>query len=487
MIVLHQPPKLIRLILFIFLPIGIALWGLSIVLPAPKGRVVIVALDSFSPREVQTLVAQGKMPNFRWLLERGNFNRLETDSSSLSRVIWPVIETGHPPAVNGITGTGKTHISFQVDNMRQVPSLWEITTQARQNAAVWNAYESYPAYKINGVFMSDRWLNDALGATTEGVYHPYAQGQNIASRISWGRKNQPWPNYAAYITDGKGWNQEFATKPDFVGYFAKKSMALQVEFGGIAPMAARLSGDYDLTYYYNNTTDNFSHILLEGGSAGESRFEALYTMCDALVGCFVDNLGPNDHLIVISDHGFNPVPVGAGNSILIKRDAVGSCDAMTGELYRDKEQASTIANLEEEADGWRVEFKPDCNPLLLRRFLARLDLIWGEQISDVRLEHSHNDTGISGVLLVYGPGVARKVDATEKPHILNVTPTALYLLDIPAGQDMEGGVLRSLFTEAWLRSHPVKTVATWGTRHAAQNSTLSSEHLAEMKTLGYIQ
>jgi hypothetical protein len=487
MITLHQPPTLHRIILFILLPVILILWGLSFVLPAPKGRVVVVALDSLSPREVRTLVAQGKMPNFRWLMEHGYWNRLETDPSSLSRVIWPIIETGRPPALNGITGTGKTHISFQVDGMRQVPSLWEIVTQARQNAAVWNAYESYPAYKINGIFMTDRWLNDVLGKNTEGVYHPYAQGHSIAGKVSWGWENPPWSNYCAYITDGQGWNAEFGAKPDFADYFTKKSMALRVEFGGIAPLAARLSGDSDLTYYYNNTTDNFSHILLEGGNAGESRFEALYTMCDALVGVFLDNLDPNDHLIVLSDHGFNPIPAGKDNSVLIKRGAAGNFDELSAELYKDKEQAVTISRVMEEAEGWRIAFKPTSNPLLLRWFMTRLDLLYGEGLTDVRLEHAHTDSGISGMIAVYGPGVVNLTDAMEKPHILSITPTVLYLLGIPVGQDMEGGVARSLFTEGWLRSHPVRTVATWGTRHAAQNSTVSSEHLAEMKTLGYIQ
>ena len=264
-------------------------------------------------------------------------------------------------------------------------------------------------------------------------------------------------------------------------------MALQVEFGGIAPLAARLSGDYDLTYYYNNTTDNFSHILLEGGVAGESRFEALYTMADAIVGVFLDNLGPNDHLIVISDHGFNPVPAGESNSVVITREAAGSYDELMGELYLDKEQAGTISSVTEEPQGWRIAFKPESNPLLLRWFMTRLDLLYGEGLTGTHLEHAHTGSGISGTIAVYGPGVAHISDAQERPHVLNITPTALYLLNIPVGQDMEGGVARSLFTEGWLRSHPVKTVATWGTRNAAENSTVSSEHLAEMKTLGYIQ
>jgi len=487
MIALHQSPSLPRIILFILLPAILLLWGLSFILPAPKGKVVVVALDSFSPREVRTLVARGKMPNFRWLIEHGYWNRLETDESSLSRVVWPIIETGRPPAINGITGTGKTHITYQVDNMRQVPSLWEIVTLARQTAAVWNAYESYPAYKINGIFMSDRWLNDVLGRNTEGIYHPYALGHAIADRVSWGWKNPPWQNYSTYITDGQGWNAEFTTNVGFADYFAKKSMALRVEFGGIAPLAARLSGDYDLTYYYNNTTDNFTHILLEGGAAGQSRFEALYTMCDAILGVFLDNLGPNDHLMVISDHGFNPIPAGEDNSIVVKREAARSYDELLGELYRNREQAATISNVLEEPEGWRIAFKSSANPLLLRRFLTRLDLLYGEGMVDVRLEHAHTGSGISGTIAVYGPGVAKNSDASEKPHILNITPTILYLLNIPVGSDMEGGVAQSLFTEGWLRSHPIKTIATWGTRHAAQNSTVSSEHLAEMKTLGYIQ
>jgi predicted AlkP superfamily phosphohydrolase/phosphomutase len=487
MIVLHQPPPLIRIVLFFILPLVIALWGLSLILPQPAGRVIVLGLDSLSPRQVHAMVERGKMPNFRWLMEHGYFNRLQTDISSLSRIVWPIIETGRPPEVNGITGTGRTHINYTVEDMRQVPSVWEITTKARLTAAVWNPYESFPGYTINGIFMSDRWLNETLSRNTPGVYYPFEMGSELADQVSWGWKNSPYPNYCDYITDGQGWNTDFMTNPNFKQYFFKKNLAFRVEFGGIAPLAARLSGSYDLTYYYNNTTDNFSHILLEGGAAGQSRFEAMYEMDDALVGNFLDNMGPNDHLIIISDHGFNPLPAGPGNSVLIRRKAAGNYNALLGVLHQNAEEAAIITSISEESEGWRVAFDPNCNPLLMRRFITRLDLLYGEDMTDMRLEHAHTSSGISGTIVVYGPGVAHVSDAAERPHVLNITPTILYLLDIPVGADMEGGVARSVFDEGWLRRHPVKTVPTWGTRQGAAKSDISPEHLAEMKTLGYIE
>jgi hypothetical protein len=69
--------------------------------------------------------------------------------------------------------------------------------------------------------------------------------------------------------------------------------------------------------------------------------------------------------------------------------------------------------------------------------------------------------GPDGALLISGTGVAAGT-TLEEADILDVLPTALYVLGLPVGGDLRVQLLRRLFTRAHLESHPVQIVPAYG-------------------------
>lgn len=73
--------------------------------------------------------------------------------------------------------------------------------------------------------------------------------------------------------------------------------------------------------------------------------------------------------------------------------------------------------------------------------------------------------GPDGILLVHGPGVAPG-GRLEDAGLLDVLPTALYMLGAPVGDELKGQLLRRLFTQDYLESHPVQIVHGFGQDNA---------------------
>ncbi|HLB25010.1 MAG TPA: alkaline phosphatase family protein, partial [Nitrospirota bacterium] len=66
------------------------------------GRVVVVGLDGLDPKLTKEYAGQGRMPNFKRLMESGSFMPLSTTCPSISPVAWSSFATGLTPARHGI-------------------------------------------------------------------------------------------------------------------------------------------------------------------------------------------------------------------------------------------------------------------------------------------------------------------------------------------------------------------------------------------------
>jgi hypothetical protein len=60
-----------------------------------------------------------------------------------------------------------------------------------------------------------------------------------------------------------------------------------------------------------------------------------------------------------------------------------------------------------------------------------------------------------GILIASGRGIKSHYNI-EGATLVDIAPTALYLLNLPIPTDMDGSVLEALFREDWMKSHPIR-------------------------------
>ncbi len=73
--------------------------------------------------------------------------------------------------------------------------------------------------------------------------------------------------------------------------------------------------------------------------------------------------------------------------------------------------------------------------------------------------------------------------------IFDITPTLLYALGLPVGADLPGRARLELFTSAYRRGLPLRTIPSWGERAAGEAPVTADDRrlLEELAGLGYLK
>jgi arylsulfatase A-like enzyme len=92
------------------------------------------------------------------------------------------------------------------------------------------------------------------------------------------------------------------------------------------------------------------------------------------------------------------------------------------------------------------------------------------------------------MFIVAGPPVKEGV-RIENASLYDIAPTLLYLSGLPFSKEMEGTILTDCIEKAFLNSHPVRSILTYGSpvRESEPDASDSDEEINErLRALGYI-
>lgn len=97
----------------------------------------------------------------------------------------------------------------------------------------------------------------------------------------------------------------------------------------------------------------------------------------------------------------------------------------------------------------------------------------------------------NGVFLISGPGIKRGVRLEKPVALVDICPTILYLMGLPAAEDMDGRVYLEAMTPEYVAAHRVQTIASYGLRKDASDKPIETNFdkaiIQRLKTLGYIK
>ncbi len=162
--------------------------------PVAGARLLVVGLDGADWKIVDSLLAQGKMPNLARLIREGVRARLKTIAPALSPVVWTTIATGFLPPEHGI-------LDFLVDDgsgrkipvtsrQRKVRAIWNLLSEAGIPVGVIGWWATWPAEAVNGYVVSDRVAYQLFGQTPvsetspRGKTHPPELFTKIAPLVA---------------------------------------------------------------------------------------------------------------------------------------------------------------------------------------------------------------------------------------------------------------------------------------------------------------
>ncbi|HKE01041.1 MAG TPA: alkaline phosphatase family protein [Planctomycetota bacterium] len=324
---------------------------------ATPGRVLLLGIDGATWDRVDPLVAKGRLPNFARLKREGATARLRTMTPTISATIWTSVATGQLPSVHGIYNFVVRRASFlpRVElelTQRQVRSLFAlldlfrvapVTSNLRGCKAIWNVatemglrtcvvgwWASYPVEPIDGWMVSDvastPWL-DELKKSNESMIH-FGSVTHPPELFDELRSLQRSPadvkreDLAAFFpVDDASW-AEFGRSTvltDETPLAVFRGTYLRDELFANAALAIDAKHRPDLVLCYVRLIDVLGHhfwqysvpeALAEGQDpAWVAKYAGMidhgYEWADRLVGRFLERVGPNDVLVVLSDHGWH--------------------------------------------------------------------------------------------------------------------------------------------------------------------------------------
>jgi predicted AlkP superfamily phosphohydrolase/phosphomutase len=412
--------------------------------PRRTGPVVLVGLDGFEWRIALPLMRRGELPELLSLATSGVAGTLTTLRPTTSPALWTSIATGRPMKAHGIRDFLKSKEPPPILNTsrdRRCKAFWNILTDAGRSSVTIGWWLTYPVEPVNGLmvaqsntlqaFQARGILKGALEAGLEDQVHPPERQAAFLDVAQ--SMNESLPQLVdAFLTEAKVERATLDAKDlDESGWALRADATYQ----RIAEDVIGKGEPADVVAVYFGLTDVLAHRFWKhGGPAADER------------------------------HEYSAFEKG---SVLIPA-AYRRADRVVGALRRKLPPGSTILVVSDH--GMRPEGHEDAPKSF---FVA-------------------SGPGIRAT--GFDPQKTKARDLAGLGSILDVLPTLLALLGMPAASDMPGRPLEEVVTPEVFEARPPriatyddeKWLASRAALNAAPDGEQDEERLEQLRGLGYI-
>lgn len=414
--------------------------------------VILIGLDGADWHIMDPLIEQGKLPHLNKLIQGGSSGVLKTFKPTKSPVVWTSIATGKSMIKHGILDWAfveKNNIEVPYSaGERRAKAFWNILSERERSVGVINWFCTYPPEEVNGFIISDRFRVSVFKFLFDEIV-------TFPSRL----KMKLYP-HVVRIKDRK----------------------------------------YQKTIREEGIPDYLEKLRKSNSDIPESRLPQLrngqiYVLQDKSIeniSLFLQDTFPVDlfatylRLIDTTSHfGSLSVSQSLRKKWEEENQNFGMPTPETEKLLY-QEMASFIEPIYTYMDNvvGRIVEKASEDTT----FIVISD--HGFNFSKVGYNHYNTPKIPHGIIIIKGPSI-KSGFRLENAQVYDITPTLLYLFDLPVGKDMDGNVLLEAFREKFKKRNKVRFIPSYeGFQQKLdqkRSKDLDKEALEELKSLGYIK
>lgn len=248
-------------------------------------KLVVIGWDGATWDLLDPLMQAGRLPNLRRLVERGGRGRLQSTRPSHTSAAWATFATGKNPGGHGIFEWVRTRDGYRTVKVVDSTDIagtafYELLDDRR--ICVINLPLSAPP-RIAGDMVA------SFDAKSPQLTYPHSLAEAV--------------DFAGFRTGLTGRQAMFDVAENVVDHFFSRRTAIRSLF----------LRDYDFFFVLFSETDYIQHTYydtVEQWRPGTPPPLALrvYDLVDEELGWFLDHVGPETNLVLISDHGFRSYP-----------------------------------------------------------------------------------------------------------------------------------------------------------------------------------
>ncbi len=265
-----------------------------------SNRVLVISWDGATFDILDPLISQGHLPYLAQRINNGAKRRLRSCIPPVSAAAWASFQTGKNPGKHGVFDflsyePGKYEPALVNSASVHSETLWELLSQAGKRCIVINVPVTYPPKPING------WL--VSGMLTPGLDSQFTFPRELKDEIL------QHVDYEIFVYPRTYWQK---------GPLEFVRDLIRVEKTHLAT-ALHLAEqrDWDFLMVHVQSTDTLQHMLwdrlhsLSRAAHPQDELDRLvlefFTMLDQGIHQLGQMLDSEDHLILLSDHGFGSV------------------------------------------------------------------------------------------------------------------------------------------------------------------------------------
>lgn len=404
-------------------------------------KLLFIGWDAADWKVINPMLEKGHMPALKGLIERGVSGNIATLDPPFSPMLWTTIATGKYPNKHGIlgfiepepNGGGVRPVS---SSSRTARALWNIFTHKGIKSNIVSWWPSQPVEPIDGVMVSNFFHKETGGYDKEWVIapdsvHPKELEKDIADLRMHPGEITP-AHILPFIPNADKIDQK---KDKRLSAFCKELAHCTTTHAVGTYLMENTEWEFNAMYF--DSIDHFSHGFMKYHppqlpglpddlfNTYKGVVEGGYRYHDMMLERALALAGEDTHIILMSDHGFH-------------------------------------------SDHLR--------PLVLPK---KIDAV-------PALEHRN-----FGILCVAGPGI-KKGEKVFGATLLDITPTILTMFGLPIGKDMDGKPLTNIFEE----QPELEFIDSWENvegnfgehpPHVTQDPVAAAEAMKQLVELGYIE
>jgi predicted AlkP superfamily phosphohydrolase/phosphomutase len=269
----------------------------------PQRKVIVIGWDGASFDLAQGWIDKGLLPNLAKIREQGAYGELASTIPPVSAPAWATFVTGNNPGRHGIyyfkehvPGTYDTRLTLGSD--RRTKPLWKMLNEQGLKMGAVNLVMTYPPESLDGFIVSGM---DTPGPKSQFTYPPSL-------------KDDLLEHLGEYIIEPA--LEEDARNYRYDALWSSIWGSLE---NGIEAVRYLLSEHaWDVFAVNFRATDSVQHHFWKFMDASHPQHDPsmagpyrncilkVYQRLDEFVGEVRAGMGPDDRLIVMSDHGFGP-------------------------------------------------------------------------------------------------------------------------------------------------------------------------------------
>jgi hypothetical protein len=450
----------------------LAMTGASACGAAPPPKIVVIGLDGLTWTFLNPLLKDGQLPNFQAALDGAAYGEMETFRPTRSAILWTSVATGKTMEKHGITdwtfvdGDAWKEIErlrLVTGTRRTAATIWEILSDKHRSVDVVNWWVTYPAKPLNGVMITDRLKavmnKKSIVDEPDLVYPPSILDELKPLIVNLGGAVRTMSRFGfPGFRRSRGQEMFASTEASRNLYAALPSYVGQ----------DRMVANWGLHLFEKGQPDFFGIIL---------RITDVYAH---FAWRFADRAA------------LERVTPQIGLENLTSTDAAARKKALDLVEELDPLVAKALLPAYKFADDFVGAILAKMEPNTILMIVSDHGFVW----SSGGYDHNPGSNGkypeVSppGVIILKGPGI--RSGRIQGARLFDVTPTILYALNEPIGQDMDGRALKDAFSGPFLfGKREERFVRSYGTgprspEDKSPSSAGEEEMLEDLRSLGYI-